>query len=224
MQSVNQQGWGSNMSGFYDSFVARNGADASSAQQPQDADREERSRFGVWTFASIIAVPLLMVGWPENAYAQSSSGSEGSGGSSSQGQSSGPGGGASDAAGGMGDSTAAGAVTSGAGDVSGMMGGEGGERVIVIDVRPRADFLKGHLKNAKNLEVRYSEVLRDHLFDKAQLGANKSARIVVYGAGANDPAAAAVVRTAQAEGFSNVIWMRGGFAEWVAARLPTTPG
>jgi len=104
------------------------------------------------------------------------------------------------------------------------MMGDQGERVIIIDVRPRASFLEGHLKNARNVDVRYSPVMRDHVFDKSALGTDKSARIVVYGANVNDAAAAAVVRQATAEGFSNVIWMRGGFAEWVAARLPTTEG
>ncbi|MCK6454525.1 MAG: rhodanese-like domain-containing protein, partial [Alphaproteobacteria bacterium] len=115
----------------------------------------------------------------------------------------------------------AGVVTGGAAEVNGLMG-HTGERVIVIDVRPRADFARSHLKNARHLPVRYSEVLRDHVFDRSALGGDKSARIVVYGAGANDPAAAAVIRHAINEGYSNVIWMRGGFAEWTAARLPAS--
>lgn len=176
-----------------------------------------------YAIASVIAVPILMTGWSESAYAQTS-GSESSSSSSSSSSSPSSGG----DAGGMGGGpdnvgSVAGMATGTASGVSGMMGGDGGERVIVLDVRPRTDFAKSHVPKAINMPVRYSEVLREHIIDdKAPLGADKSARIVVYGAGPNDPAAAAVVRQATAEGYTNVIWMRGGFAEWVSARLPTT--
>jgi len=203
------------MSNFYDAFISNI---ASNATDEQDHAAARSSSFGAWTMASIVAVPLLVAGWPQDAFAQSCCGSE----SPSNSASEGPGGGGADGAD-VGGSSVAGVQTGGAQDVSGLMGDQG-ERVIIIDVRPRADFAKSHLKNAKNLEVRYSPVLRDHVFDKAALGADKSARIVVYGASATDPAAAAVVRQATAEGFSNVIWMRGGFAEWIAARLPVTEG
>lgn len=186
----------------------------------QDLPRQPLVAYAI---ASVIAVPILMAGWTESAYAQTS-GSEGSSSSSSSSQSSDKGG----DAGGMGGGpdnvgSVAGMATGTASGVSGMMGGDGGERVIVLDVRPRSDFAKSHVPKAINMPVRYSEVLREHVVDdKAPLGADKAARIVVYGAGPNDPAAAAVVRQATAEGYTNVIWMRGGFAEWVSARLPTT--
>jgi rhodanese-related sulfurtransferase len=92
------------------------------------------------------------------------------------------------------------------------MMGDAGERVIILDVRPKADFAKGHLRGAINLEK----------FDKAALGSDKSVRIVVYGANERDESAAKMVRTMAGEGFANVIWMRGGFAEWVTAQLPVS--
>jgi rhodanese-related sulfurtransferase len=176
-----------------------------------------------WNLIAAVAAAalLLVLASAGNAHAQSS-GSSGSGGCGCGGGESAaapagdaPGGGDSGAA------SAPGAVTANAVEIGSLMG-DAGERVIIIDVRPRADFAKGHLRNAKHLPVRYSDVLRDHVFDKAALGGDKSAKIVVYGASATDPAAAAVVRKALSEGYTNVIWMRGGFADWVAARLPAS--
>ena len=173
--------------------------------------------------AAVLAGPVLLLGLSGNAHAQSS-GSSGSSGSCGCSGGNDPGiasAGDGPTGGEPASASVAGVITGGAADINGLMG-DTGERVIIIDVRPRADFAKGHLKNAKNLQVRYSEVLRDHVFDKAALGGDKSARIIVYGAGASDPAAAAVVRKALNEGYSNVIWMRGGFAEWIAARMPAS--
>ena len=170
-----------------------------------------------WTTAAALAVPVLLLALSGPAHAQSS-GSSSSGGCGCGGAAS-----AGDAPGGGDPASASvpGAITANVAEIGSLMG-DSGERVIVIDVRPRADFAKSHLRNAKNLQVRYSEVLRAHVFDKSALGTDKAARIVVYGTSANDPAAAAVVRTALSEGYSNVIWMRGGFAEWIAARLPAS--
>jgi rhodanese-related sulfurtransferase len=173
-------------------------------------------------FLAVLAVPARLAYWPEEAFAQACCGGEGGAvGGGNQGSPPGGDGGGMGAGDDVG--TVSGVQTGGAQDVSAMMGDQG-ERVIVIDVRPRADYLTGHLKNAKNVEVRYSPVLRDYVFDGSILGGDKSARIIVYGANANDPATAAVVRQATAQGFSNVIWMRGGFAEWIQARLPVVSG
>jgi rhodanese-related sulfurtransferase len=175
-------------------------------------------------FALAIAVTLSLAtaGWSGEAFAQSSSGPSGSSANSDSSNATGDAPGHSDP--GVAGGAVSGMQTGTAGDLSGMMG-EVGERVIVIDVRKRADFARSHIPQAVNLEVRYSEVLRDHVIDsKSVFGPDKSARIVVYGYRANDPAAVAVVRKAAAEGYTNVIWMRGGFAEWVSARLPMAKG
>jgi len=184
----------------------------------QQAEPAARPPLYLFAIAAAVAVPILVTGWSSSAFAQSSEGSESDGPSGPSGTgNSGDGPGHGDASPGA----FSGVQTSSAGDLNGMMGGDGGERVIVIDVRPRSEFLKSHVPKAINMPVRYSEVLRDHVIDDpAPLGTDKNARIVVYG-GANDPAAAAVVRQATAEGYTNVIWMRGGLAEWVSARLPT---
>lgn len=184
----------------------------------------ESRRSPLFALAFALSVALLATGWSGDAFAQASSGSTGtSGGDTGSASSSN----ATGDAPGQGDGGAAGVSgmqTGTAGDLSGMMG-EQGERVIVIDVRSRRDFARSHVPNAINLNVRYSEVLREHVIDdKSAFGPDKSARIVVYGYRSDDPAAVAVVRRAAAEGYTNVIWMRGGFAEWVSARLPVATG
>lgn len=201
---------------------AGNGASLFTIDAKDDVAGLPRQPLVAYAIASVIAVPILM-GWADQAYAQSSSGGESSSSSSSSSQGSDKGG----DAGGMGGGpdnvgSVAGMATGTAADIGGMMGGEGGERVIVLDIRPRSDFAKSRVPKAINMPVRYSEVRREHVIDdKTPLGTDKTAKIVVYGAGPNDPAAAAVVRQATAEGYTNVIWMRGGFAEWVSARMPT---
>ena len=184
---------------------------------PRDAiDDVIRPSIRAFAIASAVAVPILVTGWNSSAFAQSSESSSSSSSSSSS-QSGGDGPGQGDPSPGAFSDVSTGS----AGAVSGMMGGDGGERVIVIDVRPPSEFLKSRVPKAINMPVRYSPVMRDHVIDdKTALGTDKTARIVVYG-NANDPAAAAVVRQATAEGYTNVIWMRGGLAEWVSARLPT---
>jgi rhodanese-related sulfurtransferase len=175
-----------------------------------------------WIGPIALVTVVLLLAATGNAQAQSS-GSSGSGsGAGDQSAASAAG----DAPGGgvPASGSVPGAVTANVAEIGGLMG-DPGQRIIIIDVRPRAAFAKGHLRNAVNLQVRYSDVLRDHVFDNAALGGDKSAKIVVYGAYANDPAAAAVVRKALSEGYSNVIWMRGGFAEWVGRPdLQTRPG
>jgi rhodanese-related sulfurtransferase len=174
-----------------------------------------------WILAAVLAAPMVVLALSGNAHAQSSGSSGSSGSSSGSGDASAAAGGDAPGGGDAGSASVAGAVTASAVEIGGMMG-DTGARVVIIDVRPRAAFAKGHLRNAKNLQVRYSDVLREHVFDKSALGADKSAQIVIYGAGDRDPAAAAVVRKALSEGYSNVIWMRGGFADWIAARLPAS--
>jgi len=132
----------------------------------------------------------------------------------------GGGGGGGGSSSGTAPGSVSGASVGSAASVSGLMGDQG-ERVIIIDVRPKGDFARGRLRGAINLQVRYSEVTRAYQFDKSLLGNDKSKPVVVYGANEKDAAAANAVRAVVAEGFTNVIWMRGGFAEWVAARMPT---
>lgn len=119
-------------------------------------------------------------------------------------------------------SVISGAMTIGAGDISTTVSDCQKNNCIIFDVRPKANFTNGHLRGALSMDTRYSAVRQDHVGDLSILGTDKSKMIVVYGENATDRVAESVVRQAVAEGFTNVVWMRGGFSEWVSARLPTT--
>ena len=85
---------------------------------------------------------------------------------------------------------------------------------LVLDVRPAADFKKGHLMGALNLPLAR---LDEHL---GELGKDKSRPVLVYCAlGAT---AAEAARRLQKHGFSEVYPIRGGLDGWLAASLPTT--
>jgi rhodanese-related sulfurtransferase len=85
---------------------------------------------------------------------------------------------------------------------------------VVVDVRPAADFKKGHLLNAMSLplaklEERASEIAKD-----------KSKPVIVYCAlGGTSVEAALKLRKL---GFSEVYPLRGGINGWLGANLPVT--
>lgn len=85
---------------------------------------------------------------------------------------------------------------------------------LILDVRPVADFKKGHLMNALNLPLAQ--------IDKqvGELGKDKSRPVVVYCALGGSSAEAA--RKLLAHGFSEVLQIRGGLDSWLASNLPTT--
>ncbi|MGQ0674525.1 MAG: rhodanese-like domain-containing protein [Rhodospirillales bacterium] len=120
-------------------------------------------------------------------------------------------------------STISGAKTSSAVEVGKVAGDCQKHNCAIFDVRPKSDFAKAHLPGALNMDVRFSSARKEYVVaNLSALGTDKTKQIIIYGANTSDQAAAALVRQAVAEGFTNVIWMRGGFSEWVKARLPTT--
>ncbi|MDR3417793.1 MAG: rhodanese-like domain-containing protein [Nevskia sp.] len=85
---------------------------------------------------------------------------------------------------------------------------------IVVDVRPPADFKKGHLLNALNLPL-------SKLEERAgELGKDKSRPVLVYCAlGGTATEAAAKLRKL---GHSEVYPLRGGLNGWLGSNLPVT--
>jgi rhodanese-related sulfurtransferase len=85
---------------------------------------------------------------------------------------------------------------------------------LIVDVRPAADFKKGHLMNALNLPLaRLDEQL-------GELGKDKARPILVYCALGNSSNEAA--RKLMQHGFTDVHSLRGGIDGWLASNLPTT--
>ena len=85
---------------------------------------------------------------------------------------------------------------------------------LIVDVRPVADFKKGHLMSAINLPLAQ--------IDKqiGELGKDKSRPVVLYCALGSSSAEAA--RKVLSHGFSEVLQIRGGLDGWLASNLPTT--
>lgn len=88
------------------------------------------------------------------------------------------------------------------------------EDALVVDVRPMADFGKGHIVGAKNIPL---NSLKDQL---GQLEKHKDRTIVVScRSGNQSQAACKMLRNA---GFSKVFNLRGGMMGWQSANLPVT--
>ena len=95
-----------------------------------------------------------------------------------------------------------------------------GDRLRLIDGRKPGQWEKGRIAKAVKIDWRWSNVVKSWQFDAKALGGDKAAPIVVYGQDPQDGYAALVVEKAVAEGYTNVMWLRGGLAEWVAANRP----
>lgn len=88
------------------------------------------------------------------------------------------------------------------------------EDAVVLDVRPAADFRKGHIHGAVNIPLaQLAERQRE-------LGKDKSRPVIVCCAiGSAAPAAAETLRKL---GWERAVVLRGGLAEWRQASLPLT--
>ncbi len=86
------------------------------------------------------------------------------------------------------------------------------DNALVIDLRPVADFDKGHISGAKNVQMSQFDP------DNKQLAPAKALPVVLV-CKAGDSANTAAKRLRKA-GFSNVSVLEGGVQAWQAADLP----
>ena len=84
----------------------------------------------------------------------------------------------------------------------------------IVDVRPVADFKKGHLLGAINIP---SDKLKTRI---KELEREKSKPVILYCALGGTATEAA--KTLRAEGFAEAFPLRGGLNAWLAASLPVT--
>ena len=85
---------------------------------------------------------------------------------------------------------------------------------LVLDVRPPADFKKGHILNALNVpQPKLGERL-------SELGKDTARPIVVYCALGG--VAAQATHTLKKAGYAEVYPLRGGLNNWLSASLPVT--
>jgi rhodanese-related sulfurtransferase len=85
---------------------------------------------------------------------------------------------------------------------------------IILDVRPSADYKRGHLLNALNLPVAQLEA------QMGQIGKDKTRPVLVYCAlGANSMLAVDKLRK---NGYTEVYPLSGGINNWQGSNLPIT--
>jgi rhodanese-related sulfurtransferase len=90
------------------------------------------------------------------------------------------------------------------------------DNALVVDLRPAADFEKGHIAGARNVQASQFDPENKHL-------APAKALPVVLVCKAGDSADKAAKRLRKA-GFTNVNLLEGGIQAWQAADLPLVKG
>ncbi len=90
---------------------------------------------------------------------------------------------------------------------------EGGEPLVVLDVRGREDYAKGHIKGARSLPVEE--------LDRARQLFKPSDNIVVYCDSFVCSASSSAAKMLTRMGFANVRDFKGGLREWKMSGLPT---
>lgn len=84
---------------------------------------------------------------------------------------------------------------------------------LILDLRPAADFKRGHLLNAVNLPLlKLEEKIGEHAKDKSRL-------MIVYDAFSSSHGAVEKLRK---QGYTEVYPIRGGINSWLGASLPVT--
>jgi rhodanese-related sulfurtransferase len=84
---------------------------------------------------------------------------------------------------------------------------------LILDLRPAADFKRGHLLNAVNLPLlKLEEKIGEYARDKART-------VIVYDAFSSSHGAVEKLRK---QGYAEVYPLRGGINAWLGASLPVT--
>lgn len=91
-------------------------------------------------------------------------------------------------------------------------------KALIVDVRKKASFAEGRLPGAKSITEHFDAEKK--VFALAAFGPDKAAPIVIYGHGSDGWSAVHAVRSAVAGGYTNVLWMRTGWAAWSTSKMP----
>jgi rhodanese-related sulfurtransferase len=88
----------------------------------------------------------------------------------------------------------------------------------VLDVRKKASYLEGRIPGAKSITAHFDREKKT--FALEAFGSNKSTPIVIYGHGSDGWSAVHATRSAVAAGYTNVLWLRTGWASWTGQKMP----
>ncbi len=90
--------------------------------------------------------------------------------------------------------------------------------IFVYDLRKKASYVDGHVPGAQSAASHYDA--ETTALDTSFLGPNKSDRVLFYSHGTTGWKSYWAARRAVEAGYTNVMWMRGGFSEWASSDLP----
>lgn len=88
----------------------------------------------------------------------------------------------------------------------------------IYDLRKKASYADGHVPGAVSA-ARHYDAERSTL-DTSFLGPDRSTPIVFYSHGATGWKSYYAAKQAREAGYENVMWMRGGYADWAAGDHP----
>ncbi len=90
--------------------------------------------------------------------------------------------------------------------------------IFVYDLRKIASYIDGHVPGAQSAASHYDA--EKTTLDTSVLVPNKSDRILFYSHGTTGWKSYWAAMRAVEAGYTNVMWMRGGFSEWASNEFP----
>lgn len=88
----------------------------------------------------------------------------------------------------------------------------------VYDLRKKASYVEGHIPGSINAARHYNE--KDRTLDVSLLGQDLGTTVVFYSHGVSGWKSYWAAKSAVTSGYKNVLWLRGGYAEWEDKNLP----
>src|SRR3546814_536764 len=90
--------------------------------------------------------------------------------------------------------------------------------ITVYDLRKKASYADGHVPGAVSAAEHYDAA--NNALDVDMLGPDRSSAMVFYSHGTTGWKSYHAAKQAAAAGYKNVMWMRGGYADWAAGNHP----
>jgi rhodanese-related sulfurtransferase len=90
--------------------------------------------------------------------------------------------------------------------------------VKVYDLRKKASYVEGHIPGSVNAARHYNE--KDKTLDVSVLDKDPVTTVVFYSHGVSGWKSYWAAKSAVTLGYKNVLWLRGGYAEWEDKNLP----
>ena len=90
--------------------------------------------------------------------------------------------------------------------------------VKVYDLRKKASYADGHVPGAVSAAQYYDS--ESNTLDTSILGPDRSGTMVFYSHGSTGWKSYHAAQQAAEAGYKNVMWMRGGYADWAAGAHP----